>query len=374
MIQNECYFRSVFMRKNDLIEKKAAEVQSHIVHCSDHEPMVEGGILWMTASGTCVQDLMYDCNVPDKLQQAVCERLRCPKCGDSLDLLTEVGTKYRFELDHEETIEHALDRHSKELFKFYDFLHKFPMSGMAHRFGRRLFRELLKAPHLTLPEGLWFRAKPKPEQCCGLAPRENVGDQRYNSSGHPFFYLANNPTCAAVELLASADQKSAWVQSFHVDKLEDVLDLRPWDAEDDRVFDGDGNYSPKHPLLLIALLYSDLLLLKPRLKGKAVIYKSEYLMPRFVSDAARLAGFSAILFPSVRYDGDNLVVFKEDWTPKPDGEPREETLTEEDLDYSNRTGFHEGQRWAIPNIDLAFAQEIMADPASEIAPTIVASI
>ncbi len=368
--------QNAFMRKNDLIEKKAAAVQSQIVHCSNHEPMVESGILWMTASGTCVQDLMYDCNVPDKLQEAVCERLRCPKCGDSLDLLTEVGTKYQFELDHEDTIQHAIDRHSKELFKFYDFLHKFPMSGMAHRFGRRLLRELVKAPHFTLPEGQWFRAKMKPEQCCGLAPRENVGDQRYNSSGHSFFYLANNPKCAKAvwSYCASAEQKSAWVQSCQLEKLEYGLDRRPGSAEDDRVFDGDGNYRPKHPLLLIALLYSDLLLLKPRMEGKDVLHKSEYLVPRFVSDVARLAGFSAILFPSVRYDGDNLVVFKEDWTPKPDGEPRKETLTEEDLDYSNRTGFNEGQRWVIPNFDLAFLPGIVADPASETAPTILSPV
>lgn len=347
------------MRKNDLIEKKAAEVQSHIVHCSNHEPMVEGEIMWMKANGTCVQDLMYDCRVPDNLQEAVCEHLRCPKCGDSFDLLTEVGTKYRYELDHEDTIEHALNRHGRELFKFYDFLHKFPMSGMAHRFGRRLLREMLKAPHFTLPQGQWFRATTKPEHCCGLAPRENVGDQRYNSSGHPFFYLADNPTCAAVELLASAEQRSAWVQSFHLDKVEDVLDLRPWGAEEDRVFDSDGNYSPKHPLLLIALLYSDLLLLKPephvQMEGRDVLrkpeYKPEYLMPRFVSDVARLAGFSAILFRSVRYDGDNLVVFKEDWTPKPYGEPKQLTLTAEDLDYSSRTCFNQGERLALPNFD-----------------------
>jgi hypothetical protein len=246
------------MCKKSLIEKKAAAVQSQIVHCSNEEPWVEGGILWTQANGTCVQDLMYDCHVPDNIQEAVCELLRCPKCGDSFDLLSEVGTKYRYELDHEDTIEHALDRHGRELFKFYQFLHKFPMSGMAHQFGRRLLRELTKAPHFALPEGRWFRAARKPEHCSGLAPREIVGDQRYNSSGHPFFYLANNATCAAVELLADDEQKhrSAWVQEFHLDKLEGVLDLRPWSAEDDRVIDGDGNYKPKHPLLLVALLTS----------------------------------------------------------------------------------------------------------------------
>jgi hypothetical protein len=48
----------MFMRKNDLIEKKAAEVQNCIVHCSNHEPMVDGDILWITANSISVQDLM----------------------------------------------------------------------------------------------------------------------------------------------------------------------------------------------------------------------------------------------------------------------------------------------------------------------------
>jgi hypothetical protein len=75
--------------------------------------------------------------------------------------------------------------------------------------------------------------------------------------------------------------------------------------------------------------------------------------------AARLAGFSAILFPSVQYDGDNLVVLDKDFTPKPDGEPWEEILTDDDLDYSRHTFYANGQRFVIPSLDCAFLPEIV---------------
>lgn len=340
------------MRKSELIDRYVAKVQGLIVDCPNDEPMVEGETLWIQASGCSVLDLLIDCNVPEKYHYAVSDRLRCPKCGSPFDIGQEVGTQWDFEAAHEGTVAKAMHKYGEEIFRFSEFLHKYPMSGMAHRFGRRLLRELIRAPHFTLPGGQWFRAKMQAEHCSSLAPREFVGDQRYNSSGHPFFYLANDPKCAAVELLANEEADVAWVQAFDLDTLEDVLDLRPWNAEDDRVLDGEGNYDPKHPLLLVALLYSDLLLLTPQMEGKGVRHKPEYLMPRFVSDAARLAGFSAILFRSVRYDGDNLVVFKEDWQPKPHGEPTQITLAADDRRHSKGMLFHNGERFVLPNYDL----------------------
>lgn len=348
------------MRKNDLIEKKVAEVQDCIINCPNDEPMVEGETLWMTASGCSVQDLMYDCDVPENLHEAVCDRLHCPKCGATFDLGSEVGTKYDFEIEHEITVDKALRQHGKTLFDFYGFLHKFPMLGMAHPFGRRILRDLKKAQRTTLPEGRWFRAQRKKEYCNELAPWDKVADQRYNGSGHPLDYISDNAKCAMTELLSSGTDRSAWIQSFHLDQLEGVLDLRPWNAEDDRVLDGDGNYRPKHPLVLVALLYSDLLTLKPEREGEDVRCKPEYLVTRFVGEAARLVGFSAIIFPSVRYDGENLVLLDKDFRPKPDQEPQQETLTAEDLDYSRRTMYANSRRIVIANFDPAFPPEILA--------------
>jgi len=333
------------MRKIDRIEKKAAEVQDCIVNCPNDQPMVEGEILWLTASSCSVQDLMYDCNVPENIQEAVCDRLSCPKCGETFDLASEVGKKYDFEIEHETTVEEALRQHGEAVLDFYGFLREFPMLGMAHPFGRRICRELKKAERSSLPERLWFRAQRKKEYCPVLAPSVNVGDQRYNSSGHPLYYLSDNAKCAALELLASGDDRLAWVQPFGLEQIDTVLDLRPWGPEDDRVLDNDGNYSPKSSVALIALLYSDLLMLKPEMAGPEVRWKPEYLVPRFVGEAAHLAGFSAILFPSVRYDGDNLVVLNQEFTPKPVQEPQPETVTDADLEYSKRIMYANGQRF-----------------------------
>src|SRR5438445_6557078 len=86
------------MRKVDLVKKKAAEVQSLIVRCPNEEPMVEGETLWTMASSCSVQDLMDDCNIPENLQELVCERLRCPKCDTTFDLWSKMGTKYDLNL------------------------------------------------------------------------------------------------------------------------------------------------------------------------------------------------------------------------------------------------------------------------------------
>jgi hypothetical protein len=251
---------------------------------------------------------------------------------------------------HDWKVAQALKRHGRAIFDFWHFIHDFPMLGLAHPIGKKILQELNTSPKITLDQGHWFRANMEREFLTSRPPREFVPEQRYNSSGQPYPYLSNNAKCAVAESTYSKGTKTAWVQRFQVERLENVLDLRPWNDEDENVDESDERYSP----FVMALIFCDLLTQLPehyfnqedKNKGK-IVWKPAYLMPRFVADAARYRGFSGVLYSSVRYRWQNLVVFNSDWNPKPDGDSYELSLIEEDLIIEGNFVFNQGERGFI---------------------------
>lgn len=248
---------------------------------------------------------------------------------------------------HDWKVDRALKRHGRPIFDFWRFLHDFPMLGSGHPVGRKILRELRQSPPVDLGKSHWFRANVERRFLTSRPPPEFVGDQRYNNCGQSYYYLANDPRCAVAESTYCKETKMAWVQRFQVERLENVLDLRPWNDEDENVDENDERYS----LFVMALIFCDLLTQLPEHyfdqedKNRAKIkWKPAYLMPRFVADAARHCGFSGVLYSSVRYGGQNLVVFNSDWNPKADGDSYELSLTEEDLMIEGKFVFNQGER------------------------------
>jgi hypothetical protein len=176
----------------------------------------------------------------------------------------------------------------------------------------------------------------------GPAPREMVGDQRYNTSGHPSWYFADNHEAAVAEVTSKG---KAWVQKFDIGNLGELLDLRSWRSDDGRALDDDGEYRPPHGPLLIALIYCDLLTQRNFDEERERRWKPEYLLTRFVAEAAKQAGFNGILYQSVRYPGDNLVVFDAGWKPTPIGEPYEVVLDEKAQYTRKYFGFNRGKTY-----------------------------
>jgi hypothetical protein len=253
---------------------------------------------------------------------------------------------------HDWNVKRALKRHQDSIFNFWYFLHDFPMLGVTHPIGRKILRELKKSPKIVLEQSYWFRASINKDYLLLRPPHELVPEQRYNSGGQPYAYLSNNDKCAVAEVIHNKETKAAWVQQFQIERLENVLDLRPWNDEDENVDERDKSNS----LFLIALIFCDLLTQCPehyfteyysnKDDAQKVKWKCAYLMPRFVSDAARYCGFSGVLYPSVRYRWQNLVVFNSDWNPKPNGDFYELSLTEEDSIHRNFI-FNQGERGFI---------------------------
>jgi hypothetical protein len=335
------------MTREEKVNKLAAAIQREIVSCPN-EQSFEGGevVCWIFGSSTDLSDLLMDHEVPDALRDEVVRRLRCPRCDSPLEAWQEVGTKHHFEQAHEATVEQALRKHGEKLFNFYGFLHKFPMLGATHPFGKRIVRELRKAPRISLDKPHWFRARVDKTHGFGPAPAEKVADQRYNSSGQARWYFADNAEAAVPEV---AQDGKAWVQAFDVGQLDDLLDLRSWRADDDRVLDEAGDYHPPHDLLVVALVYGDLLTQRNYGDDEGRQWKPDYLVTRFVAEAASAAGFTGILCGSVRYPGENLVVFDPNWSPKALGEPKAVALDADALRLREGYFWNQGEALTIPD-------------------------
>jgi|ERR1043165_1003683 hypothetical protein len=310
------------MTRDDRIREFAAAIQGQIVSCPNEQSWEDGECFWISGCSTDLADLLMDQNVPAALADEVVGRLRCPRCDSPFERWQEVGTQYPWEQQHETMVERALEKYGERLFQFNQFLHRFPFLGTTHPFGKKILQEIGKAARTPLHKFEWFRARESKEHDFGPTPAELVGDQRYNSSGQPRWYFSDNPEAAVAEVTKG---DTAWVQRFDVGNLEGLLDLRSWRADDDRVLDEEGNYRSPHGLLIVSVVYGDLLTRRHYTGGhesdsQKRKWKPEYLVTRFVADTASRAGFRGILCGSVRYPGENLVVFDPSWCPKPVGE------------------------------------------------------
>jgi len=134
-----------------------------------------------------------------------------------------------------------------------------------------------------------------------------VPEGRFNHYGQAYWYLASTKDAAVAEVVRPREQ-TAGVQIWKIERLDNVLDLRPWSADDIRVFDKNGD--PKNiPLLAIGVIFGDQITsLSKRNEG----WKPEYMVPRFLADVAKQADFSAVLFKSPRHYDENLVCFNRD--------------------------------------------------------------
>jgi len=167
--------------------------------------------------------------------------------------------------------------------------------------------------------------------------RDEIPEGRFNHFGQACWYLSNEAEAAAAEV-TSSEERLAWVQGWKVEHARNVLDLRAWYADDDRAFDQEGR-PLAFPLLAIALIFGDHL---SETSERKCALRPEYLVPRFVADAARHAGYSGILFKSVRSLGENLILFDGQAALIPVGEPKLTQLDEPTVGIRDGLFMHQG--------------------------------
>jgi len=233
--------------------------------------------------------------------------LRCPICGNVLDLDSIVEVISNYDKKVQQAINQARDPQLIQgLAEFHQFLSAYPSLGLADPkgIGQRIRAAIQDHPRRTLKRKVWFRAM-KLEKNPLLSSEEMyapdpdkvlIPDGRYNHAGQSFLYLASEAETALREIVGWGDEKQCAMQKFRATESIQVLDLR----RDDRKLDLRSN------LLLVAVIYNGYLELVP---GEDTSWRPEYFVPRFLADCARLEEFEAILFSSVWDFGENLVVF-----------------------------------------------------------------
>ncbi len=352
---NPCTGLSHSKNMSQRIDRFAEILQSDIVSCPNDQPC-EGGepVCWITGSSLPVMDLLRGHDVPESLWDDVVCKLRCPKCDSQIEIPQDVGVKPQSEISHEQRIEKALNRHSRKLHEFAQSLKTTPYLGALHSTGKRIVQEIGAFTETSLTNENWFRARrvdsPAPMTTDDLRPpdpkKHKISEGRFHHFGQACWYLADDSKTAAAEATSSGETL-AWVQAWKIERLSKVLDLRPWQADDDRVSDHDGE-PVDIPLLPVALIFGDHLSAKPDRESN---WRPEYFVPRFVADAARRAGFSGILFQSTRFYGKNLVIFDPLAALLPVGSPKLIVLDRRDT--AGRDGMFLYQGFPISVSDLS---------------------
>jgi hypothetical protein len=265
-------------------------------------------VVWVNGEGlTDLGDIVGD-TVPEELVDEVLTLVRCPECGSDVDAWGVVGTQWEFELAHLERVATATRRWSKKLDNFAAFLDRTPTLGAMHPVGKRLLREISTFAGTQLRRGNWYRARRDKgtvftSDDLGVPPSSAVTTPvgRWNHPGQRHWYLADGPDAALAEVLADGEE-IGWVQKWEVPQTSGILDLLSFSADDPRRI-SDARVEDI-PLLGVAIIF-DGFLSRPAERG----WKPEYLVPHFVMDAAKLAGFAGIRHESAKDRGINLVIF-----------------------------------------------------------------
>jgi hypothetical protein len=330
------------------IERFVEKVQEDILACPNEQIYDGTAISW-----SYLEDILIDRHVPKRLWNDVVNQLRCPKCDSTFQIWYKVGIKPQFEIRHEQRIEKARKRHDEELFKFANFLRSNPYLGALYPTGKRIVKEIEKIAGISITNQNWFRARrvdsPIPMTIDDLRPpdpqKKEIPEGRFNHFGQACWYLADDTTAAAAEV-TSSKERLTWVQEWKIEKVSNVLDLRAWQADDDRAYDHEGE-PMDFPLLPIALIFGDYLSAKPE---KESSWRPEYFVPRFVADAARRAGFSGIWFRSTRSFGENLVLFDAHTPLLPVGTPNLVRLDEKDAERRDGLFLYQGFPISVADI------------------------
>lgn len=75
-------------------------------------------------------------------------------------------------------------------------------------------------------------------------------------------------------------------------------------------------------------------------------------MSRFVAEIASASGFAGILCGSVRYPGENLIVFDPSWCPKNLGDPVSVTLDENAIRLRNDFFWNRGEAFTTSDLPI----------------------
>jgi RES domain-containing protein len=289
------------------LDEWAERLQPEVAYCYNCQPRDDGEFIWVVGDQIDMSDFLSEHEVPEKLWDAVAEKLRCDNCGTELDLSCEIGRKSNAEKAADEQWRQWHREYAPRLEGFVRWLEKHPYLGADHPLGRDFLAQIKEFPTVTYARKEWWRARRVEGPTAftteemGPPPLPPKSEGRYNHHGQRVFYLASDKENAAAEALGEGESL-VWVQQFEILDRTKLLDLRvPFSHEDMGAI----------PLLLAGLAWSRAHMTSDDPKSE---WKPQYFLPRFIADCARRHGFRGIVFDSPKHYGQNLVLFK--WKAK----------------------------------------------------------
>jgi hypothetical protein len=295
----------------------------HIAECENCAPYFQGeGQMSAEGSEADLDEVPVSIDVPERLAERVIANGTCDGCKSSLDGQTKVWVRSSEEVEFLRDVERATEKHGPRLREFNAYLEKHPSLGAGHAVGRALVRAVRGLAPISVG-GYWYRCIREREQDHAVscedfrAPsgeqKRPISEGRFNHAGQAHWYLANNAMTSVSEVLDD-EAGVVFVQKFSVRRCKKVLDLhlsfdrREWPA----AVRNDGV-----ALALVMLGQIDVSVDRKR------AWKPGYLLPRFVMDAAKDAGFQGIVYGSARtIYGKNLVLFDREWPARCVGKPK----------------------------------------------------
>lgn len=223
------------------------------------------------------------------------EHLRCPRCDRSL----KNNCMYPFEFDFDEPNDFTM-----RSYELQEQIRETPFVALKNKLAAETFDILEKLFLATEPKSFdnkLFRGRviqaSAVQKSSFLPPPKNVTkDGRYNHTGIPVIYAANNEDTCFNEL--RKPDEDFWLCEFEIKEELKILDLNEIDD-----FTEEGN-------LLQAIVWSSLASSKT---DDTNWHKPEYYFTRFISDCCKHLGFDGINYPSVQVgSGNNHVLFNTD--------------------------------------------------------------
>lgn len=276
-----------------------------------------------------IQELLGRAGVGEDDMEAYLPLISCPNCGVSgtdFSLTDEVGMPTHEELLHRERWNEWMQVLRPRVEEFAAHLEQFPYLGGIDDLGREILEGIQTFPRITLPGRRWWRAR-KADGARAFtlddlqAPPQGKAEAegRFNHYGQSVFYLGATQRAALREIIdISGVDRVGWLQEFAIGEIPNVLDLRIKDWSEDL-----------DPPLIAVGLTSEYI----GATASTTAWKPEYLVPRFIADCARHAGYHGIIFHSVKHTGENLVLFAwDDLAITPIGSPTPRVVERDEED------------------------------------------
>lgn len=300
-------------------EKYREKVQSLVEYCLYCQPYDDGEAVWILGERTELDDLLFDCDVPEKYWDKVIANLHCPYCGNSdFSLGLDVGVKTKFDKEVDKHMDEVYGLYGGEVRELESLLEQFPLLAYQDELAQRIYKEIKerKLP-VTTATGKFYRAR-KVESSEVISSRKMYNpplgkptEGRFNHAGQSHLYLANDKKTAIKEVITDEHAVLVWCQEFEIkETVSDILDLS---------FDWDMLTPSTSTLLLSLKIYNTI----GRTDRNKENWKPDYFLTRYIMDCAKSVGYNGIKYNSAKnsYSYDLVLFYPEKIKIEPIGNP-----------------------------------------------------